>query len=218
MNKQRQKQLLTYISSLVMTLSLHGCKLVINGKDYIETDTTTPYKITEEEKQDLKPYEIYLKDLKIDINNCDIVTETENTIYVQERIYEEYKVTDEINLSDFLELQGIKEKDFYQINENTKDYLKTDEEGNKILKKDKTIIIYTNKFHEISKVENENKDWIYYHVQENDNLTKIAKNYNTTVEKLCELNKIKNPNYITTDQTLKIPHPEKNKVKIKSKK
>jgi len=108
------------------------------------------------------------------------------------------------------------EKDFYQINEDNKNYLKTDKENNKTIKKGQTINIYTYKFHEISKLQNEKGEWIYYHVQKNDNLTKIAKKYNTSVNELCEINNIKNKDYITTDQTLKVPHPEKNKVKVKS--
>lgn len=215
MNKQRKKELLAFITSSVMLLSNTGCKVVVNGKTYTDSNdsVTTPYKISEEDRHDLKPYETYLKDLEININNCEIVNEDDSTIYIQERVYEKYEVKKDTELSEFLELKGMNEKDFYQINEDNKNYLKTDKENNKTIKKGETINIYTYKFHEISKLQNEKGEWIYYHVQKNDNLTKIAKKYNTSVNELCEINNIKNKDYITTDQTLKVPHPEKNKVK-----
>lgn len=218
MNKQRKKELLAFITSSVMLLSNTGCKVVVNGKTYTDSNdsVTTPYKISEEDRHDLKPYETYLKDLEININNCEIVNEDDSTIYIQERVYEKYEVKKDTELSEFLELKGMNEKDFYQINEDNKNYLKTDKENNKTIKKGQTINIYTYKFHEISKLQNEKGEWIYYHVQKNDNLTKIAKKYNTSVNELCEINNIKNKDYITTDQTLKVPHPEKNKVKVKS--
>lgn len=218
MNKQRKKELLAFITSSVMLLSNTGCKVVVNGKTYTDSNdsVTTPYKISEEDRHDLKPYETYLKDLEININNCEIVNEDDSTIYIQERVYEKYEVKKDTELSEFLELKGMNEKDFYQINEDNKNYLKTDKENNKTIKKGQTINIYTYKFHEISKLQNEKGEWIYYHVQKNDNLTKIAKKYNTSVNELCEINNIKNKDYITTDQTLKVPHPEKSKVKVKS--
>lgn len=44
-----------------------------------------------------------------------------------------------------------------------------------------------------------------YSVKKGDNLTKIAKAYNTTVAELVKLNNIKNPNLIRIGQTLKLP-------------
>lgn len=44
----------------------------------------------------------------------------------------------------------------------------------------------------------------YYVVQKGDNLTKIAKKFNTTVDKLVELNNIENPNLIYPGQKLKV--------------
>ena len=43
---------------------------------------------------------------------------------------------------------------------------------------------------------------IYYIVQKGDTLTKIAKQYNTTVYKLKKINNIKNANLIITGQKL----------------
>ena len=45
---------------------------------------------------------------------------------------------------------------------------------------------------------------IYYTVKKGDNLTKIAKEYTTTVNSIVSLNNIKNPNLIYTNQVLKI--------------
>ena len=44
-----------------------------------------------------------------------------------------------------------------------------------------------------------------YTVQSGDNLTKIARRYNTTVENLVKANGIKNPNLIITGQSLVVP-------------
>lgn len=43
-----------------------------------------------------------------------------------------------------------------------------------------------------------------YKVKKGDTLSSIAKKYNTTVQKLVELNNIKNPDLIYTDQVLKV--------------
>ena len=48
------------------------------------------------------------------------------------------------------------------------------------------------------------EDEFYYTVKKGDNLTKIAKIYNTTVEKLVELNNIKNKNLIYINQKIKV--------------
>lgn len=45
---------------------------------------------------------------------------------------------------------------------------------------------------------------VYYVVKSGDSLTKIAKKYNTTVNKLVTLNKIKNKNFIKVGQKLRI--------------
>lgn len=45
---------------------------------------------------------------------------------------------------------------------------------------------------------------VYYVVKSGDNLTKIAKKYNTTVVKLVTLNNIKNKNFIKVGQKLRI--------------
>lgn len=45
---------------------------------------------------------------------------------------------------------------------------------------------------------------LYYYVESGDNLTKIAKNFNTTIEKLVELNNIENPDLIYVGQTLRV--------------
>jgi LysM repeat protein len=44
-----------------------------------------------------------------------------------------------------------------------------------------------------------------YVVKQNDNLTKIAKMYNTTWQKLQEINKLKDPNMIYPNQEIKLP-------------
>lgn len=44
----------------------------------------------------------------------------------------------------------------------------------------------------------------FYTVQKGDNLSAIAKKYNTSVSKLVELNKIKNPNLILVGQKIKL--------------
>ena len=44
----------------------------------------------------------------------------------------------------------------------------------------------------------------YYVVQKGDNLTKIAKKLNTTVDKLVELNNIENPTLIYSGQKLRV--------------
>ena len=43
-----------------------------------------------------------------------------------------------------------------------------------------------------------------YTVVKGDTLTKIAKRFNTTVKRLCELNNISNPNLIRVGQVLRI--------------
>ena len=45
----------------------------------------------------------------------------------------------------------------------------------------------------------------YYMVQRGDNLTKIAKKFNTSVSVIVRINKIMNPNLIKPGTTLKIP-------------
>lgn len=45
----------------------------------------------------------------------------------------------------------------------------------------------------------------YYMIQRGDNLTKIAKKFNTSVSALVKLNKIMNPNLIKPGTTLKVP-------------
>ena len=52
------------------------------------------------------------------------------------------------------------------------------------------------------KVEESKK--VYYTVKSGDTLTKIAKQYKTTVSKLVKLNNIKNPNVIHTGQNLRV--------------
>lgn len=49
-----------------------------------------------------------------------------------------------------------------------------------------------------------------YKVVKGDNLTKIAKKYNTTVEKLVELNNLPNKNLIRVGQVLKVPTTKTN--------
>lgn len=48
-------------------------------------------------------------------------------------------------------------------------------------------------------------DYEIYKIQRGDNLTKIAKMYETTVNELVELNGIKNPDLIYAGEDLKIP-------------
>ena len=45
---------------------------------------------------------------------------------------------------------------------------------------------------------------IVYTVKKGDNLTKIAKKYNTTVDELVELNNIENPNLIYPGQKIRV--------------
>lgn len=49
------------------------------------------------------------------------------------------------------------------------------------------------------------EEYIYIKVRKGDTLNKIARDYNTTVEKLVALNNIPNPNLIYINQILKIP-------------
>lgn len=51
-----------------------------------------------------------------------------------------------------------------------------------------------------------------YVIESGDNLTWIAKHFDTTVEALVELNNIKNPDLIYAGDTLKIPVAESEKV------
>ena len=44
----------------------------------------------------------------------------------------------------------------------------------------------------------------YYYVQKGDNLTKIAKKFDTTVDKLVQMNKISNPNLIYVNQRIRV--------------
>ena len=48
------------------------------------------------------------------------------------------------------------------------------------------------------------QQYIIYIVQRGDNLTKIAHAFNVTVNQLVRRNKIKDPNFIRTGQSLKI--------------
>lgn len=52
---------------------------------------------------------------------------------------------------------------------------------------------------------NNNKEYIEYVVVKGDNLTKIARKYNTTVNELVKINNIKNKDLIYIDQKLLIP-------------
>lgn len=61
--------------------------------------------------------------------------------------------------------------------------------------------IYPN---QIIKIPNQTLNSKYYQVKKGDNLSKIAKENNTTVEKLVKINNIKNPNLIYVGQSLKI--------------
>ena len=49
-----------------------------------------------------------------------------------------------------------------------------------------------------------NNNKVYYTVKSGDNLTKIAKNYNTTVNQLVTWNNIKNPNLIYVGQKIRV--------------
>lgn len=53
---------------------------------------------------------------------------------------------------------------------------------------------------------NKEENYITYTIKKGDNLTKIAKKYNTTIKKLAELNNIKDVNKIYAGDTLKIPN------------
>lgn len=61
-------------------------------------------------------------------------------------------------------------------------------------------------YKEIQKIVNNkmNSTAIYYTVKKGDNLSKIAKQYNTTVNELVRLNNITNPNLIYVNQNLRI--------------
>ena len=61
--------------------------------------------------------------------------------------------------------------------------------------------IYPN---QIIKIPNQTLNSKYYQVKKGDTLSKIAKENNTTVEKLVKINNIKNPNLIYVGQSLKI--------------
>ena len=52
---------------------------------------------------------------------------------------------------------------------------------------------------------NKEESYIIYKIKKGDNLTKIAKKYNTSIKKLAELNNIKDVNKIYAGKTLKIP-------------
>ena len=54
------------------------------------------------------------------------------------------------------------------------------------------------------------KNVIYYTVKRGDTLSKIAREYNTTVEQIVEVNGIRNPNLIFTGQRLEIPTSSNN--------
>ena len=49
------------------------------------------------------------------------------------------------------------------------------------------------------------EDYFLYTIQSGDTLTSIARRYNTTVQKLTELNHISDPDLIYAGTTLKIP-------------
>lgn len=68
--------------------------------------------------------------------------------------------------------------------------------------KNPNLIYPGQKFKIITNTESSNI--VYYTVKKGDNLTNIAKKYNTTVNLLVKLNKIKNPNLIYPNQKLKI--------------
>lgn len=61
--------------------------------------------------------------------------------------------------------------------------------------------IYPN---QIIKIPNQTLNSKYYQVKKGDNLSKIAKENNTTVEKLVKINTIKNPNLIYVGQKIRI--------------
>ncbi len=59
------------------------------------------------------------------------------------------------------------------------------------------------------KINDDNNENVYI-VKKGDNLTKIAKMYNTTYQVLADYNNIKNPNLITVGQKIKIPNEKTN--------
>lgn len=67
-----------------------------------------------------------------------------------------------------------------------------------IILKDKSVIQNPEKPTEM-------QEYIYIKVRRGDTLTQIAKQYNTTIEELVDLNNISNPNLIYVNQILKVP-------------
>lgn len=57
---------------------------------------------------------------------------------------------------------------------------------------------------QVIKIPNIKNEPQYYIVQKGDNLTILAKRYNTTIQNLVKLNNLQNPNYIVVGQKLRI--------------
>lgn len=201
MKKERKQKLLAFLTSISMMLPVAGCS--INDNNSIQTS----YKISQDDKNKLLTYKDYLDTLGIVIDNCEIFNETEDIIYIKERIYQEYTVKDVNTVDSIVYLHGMDEKEFLQMN-NLKENTTTFEENTQ-------LYVYYYQFYNINKKVNYNNEWIYYQIQAGDNLTKIASKYNTTIEELCEINDIKNENLINTGDIIKIPNPEKVSVKVK---
>lgn len=68
-------------------------------------------------------------------------------------------------------------------------------------KRGNQAIVYYKKYNKKKKEESKN---IYYTVKKGDNLTRIAKMYNTTVDQLVKWNNIKNKNLIYVNQKLRV--------------
>lgn len=67
---------------------------------------------------------------------------------------------------------------------------------------------------EVKKPEIKKESLVDYRIKKGDNLTKLAKEYNTTVDYLVKVNHIKNPNLIVTGHTIKVPGESKHNVYI----
>ena len=118
-----------------------------------------------------------------------------------EDVSNEFKVGDKVVLSGSATVyqgndKGVKIPN--SVKNKTYTIQEIDSKGNLLLKEIFSWVL-------VSECISAEQDYTTYKVKKGDTLWKIAKEYNTTIDELVELNNIKDPDLIITGQVLKIP-------------